>query len=98
MGKPGWGHAQSPMAESIGHAEVSQRTETSQYREEKTSTEIPQVVASERGGAQTDCCAIPAMGCSSGVDSRTGREVTLRGGRDKTQADSKAPGTDRQRR
>ena len=61
-------------------AEASPGTETSQYREEQTSTEIPQVVASERGTAQTDCCAIPVTGCSSGVDSRTGREVTLRGG------------------
>jgi hypothetical protein len=61
-------------------AEASPGTETSQYREEQTSTEIPQVVASERGAAQTDSRAIPVTGCVSGVDSRTGREVTLRGG------------------
>src|SRR5215204_4222975 len=30
MGKPGWGHAQSPTVEHIGRVEVSQRTETSQ--------------------------------------------------------------------
>jgi len=32
---------------------VSGRTETSNYPEEKKSTEIPQVVANERGRAQT---------------------------------------------
>ena len=63
-----------------GGVEASPGTETSQYREEETSTEIPQVVASERGAAQTDACAIPATGCMRGVDSRTGREVALRGG------------------
>ena len=39
--------------ESIGWCEVSGGTETSQYSEEEESTEIPQVVVSERGGAQT---------------------------------------------
>ena len=81
MGQPAPGHAgELPLVERV---EASPGTETSQYREEKTSTEIPQVVASERGGAQTDSRAIPATGCESGVDSRTGREVTLRGGSSK---------------
>ena len=80
-----------------GGVEASPGTETSQYREEKTSTEIPLVVANERGSAQTDCCVIPATGCSSGLDSRTGREVALRDGSYKTQSDSKQPGTARQR-
>ena len=39
-------------AESIGFVERTRRTETSQYLEEKTSTEIPSVVASERGPGQ----------------------------------------------
>ena len=94
-GNPAW---VMPGDSRVKRGEASPGTETSQYREEKTSTEIPQVVASERGGAQTDACVRPATGCMRGVDSRTGREVTLRGGRDKTQADLKAPGTGRQRR
>ncbi len=53
--------------ESIGRREVSGGTETSQYPEEKTSTEIPLVVVSERGGAQTlpvpSLRALPAGGC-----------------------------------
>ena len=38
--------------ESIGFVKRTRRTETSQYPEEKTSTEIPLVVASERGPGQ----------------------------------------------
>ena len=53
MGKPGGGHAPSPTAESIRGAEGTRGTETSQYPEEKKSTEIPPVVASERGIGQT---------------------------------------------
>jgi hypothetical protein len=45
--------------ESIGRCEVSGGTETSQYPEEEESTEIPQVVVSERGGAQTHCMEEP---------------------------------------
>ena len=37
--------------EYIGVRKRTQGTETSKYLEEKKSTEIPQVVASERGGA-----------------------------------------------
>jgi hypothetical protein len=37
-------------------------TETSQYREGKKSTEMPLVVASERGGAQTAAAgSLPAL-------------------------------------
>src|SRR4051812_396832 len=53
MGKPGAGNAASPRPEYIGPAEASQGTETSQYPEERKSTETPRVVASERGSAQT---------------------------------------------
>src|SRR3712207_6368685 len=67
MGQPTRGHARVLPPESIGRAEVSGGTETSQYPEEKTSTEIPLVVVSERGGAQTDPVpslrALPGRGC-----------------------------------
>ena len=53
MGQPGRGDARSRPSEYIGRYEVSGGTETSQYLEETESTEIPQVVVSERGEAQT---------------------------------------------
>ena len=49
MGKPVWGNAQSSGTEFIGVGSETQGSETSQYLKEKKSTEIPQVVASERG-------------------------------------------------
>ena len=64
MGKPGFSiNSQSSLlgcvlvgrsshAEYIGMEKRTQGTETSQYLEEKTSTEIPLVVASERGPGQ----------------------------------------------
>ncbi len=42
---------QVSLTEYIGKAKRTGRTETSKYPEEKKSTEIPQVVASERGPA-----------------------------------------------
>ncbi len=51
MGKPTWGHARVPPAEHIGREEATRGTETSKYPEEKKPTEIPLVVASERGRA-----------------------------------------------
>ncbi len=42
----------SHLAEYIGKRERTRGTETSQYPEEKKSTEIPLVAASERGTAQ----------------------------------------------
>ena len=45
MGQPGGGRTPS------SERKPTQGTETSQYLEEKKSTEIPQVAASERGGA-----------------------------------------------
>ena len=48
MGQPGVGQLTSRTARS----EQTRGTETSQYPEEKTSTEIPLVVASERGTGQ----------------------------------------------
>ena len=53
MGKPGRGHARSSHAEFIGVEKQTQGTETSKYLVERTSTETPLVVASERGLAQT---------------------------------------------
>ena len=41
------------MAEHIGHGGDTRGTETSKYPQEKKTTVIPQVVASERGRAQT---------------------------------------------
>src|ERR687897_1988231 len=49
MGKPGTGNAVSSRAEYIGARKASGGTETSQYPEERKSTETPRVVASERG-------------------------------------------------
>ena len=51
MGKPARIHLRAPQAEHIGLEEGTRGTETSQYPEEKKSTEIPLVAASERGGA-----------------------------------------------
>jgi hypothetical protein len=53
MGQPGAGSAASSRAEHIGTERTSGGTETSQYPEERKSTETPRVVASERGSAQT---------------------------------------------
>src|SRR3954470_16217260 len=53
MGKPNVGNTALPPAEYIGGAEASRGTETSQYPEERKSTETPRVVASKRGSAQT---------------------------------------------
>ena len=43
----------SPAAEFIGRPGPTQRTETSQYLQERKSTETPSVAASESGQAQT---------------------------------------------
>ena len=53
MGKPSAGNAALPHAEYIDMLGASRGTETSQYPEERKSTETPRVVASERGSAQT---------------------------------------------
>ncbi len=53
MGQPGSGNTGSSRAEHIGPRRRTRGSETSQYPEEKKSTEIPQVAASERGRAQT---------------------------------------------
>ena len=50
MGQPPWSNVHGCDTESIGVTGETQGSETSQYLKEKKSTEIPQVVASERGG------------------------------------------------
>ena len=42
-------------------------TETSKYPEEKKETSIPQVAASERGGAQTGVRVIPGLRTAGGI-------------------------------
>ena len=44
----------SSLAECIGQVKRTQRTETSQYLQEKKSIETPSVAASESGLAQTE--------------------------------------------
>jgi hypothetical protein len=53
MGKPGSRHGLSSTPEYIGSWRPTGRTETSKYPQEKKSNEIPEVAASETGGAQT---------------------------------------------
>src|SRR6185436_1760222 len=73
MGKPSAGNAALPHAEYIGMLGTSRGTETSQYPEERKSTETPRVVASERGSSpnhvrvsgyalRTRGCRAPARG------------------------------------
>ena len=65
MGQPPWSNVHGCMTESIGHAGETQGSETSQYLKEKKSTEIPQVVASERGGGQTG--RFTGRGCGTSI-------------------------------
>ncbi len=53
MGQPGIWKRCHPLAEHIGLGKQTRGTETSKYPEEEKTTVIPQVVASERGTAQT---------------------------------------------
>jgi len=52
-----------PALNPIGAGGDTGGSETSQYPEEKKSREIPQVVASERGGAQT--AGLARRGCGT---------------------------------
>ena len=74
MGQPSGTNLPESSAESIGGEKPTRGSETSQYPEEEKSTEIPLVVASERGLAQTGCVATRAgvAGCCLG----SSREVT----------------------
>ena len=53
MGKPDGSNVPSFLTESIGRKSETWGSETSQYPQEKKSTEIAQVVASERAAGQT---------------------------------------------
>lgn len=53
MGQPNTSHVVLPHTEYIGYVEGTGGTETSQYLEEKKSTESPIVAASEMGSAKT---------------------------------------------
>jgi hypothetical protein len=67
------GEASPPVVEAIGDGGQSTGTETSQYREGKKSSEMPLVVASERGGAQTACMEKPAGVVGAGLRGFHGR-------------------------
>ena len=54
MGKPGGSNVPSSVNESIVHEKGTRGTETSKYPEEKKSTEILRVVASESGRGETE--------------------------------------------
>ena len=51
MGQPGGSNVPSSHTEQIGMGSETRGRETSQYPQENKSTEIPQVVASERGSS-----------------------------------------------
>jgi hypothetical protein len=55
MGKPGWGHAQSPRSEHIGPEEGTGGTETSKYPEEKKTT-CDSLSSGERNGKSLNRC------------------------------------------
>src|SRR6478609_2871637 len=67
MGKPSAVSTALPPAEYIGGLGASRGTETSQYPEERKSTETPRVVASERGSspnrASVSAHALLVRGC-----------------------------------
>ena len=64
MGQPPWSNVHGSVTESIGYGGETQGSETSQYLKEKKSTEIPQVVASERGVGQTGRFTVRGCGTS----------------------------------
>ena len=70
MGQPRSGHAGRSRTEYIGAGSDTRGSETSQYPEEEKSTEIPQVVASERGTAQTRPLAAGGCGTSTWIRER----------------------------
>ena len=70
MGKPGGGNAPPPGPEPNRGREPTRGSETSQYPEEKKTTVIPQVAASERGGAQTG--GLVRRGCGTPTWDREG--------------------------
>ncbi len=61
-----------PAAEPSRRRERTRGSEASQYPEEKKSTEIPRVAASERGRAQTPRVEKPAGVARGGLQGRRG--------------------------
>ena len=66
MGEPAAGHAAAPQDEYIVLEEATRGTETSKYPEEEKSTEIPLVVASERGPRANRRLRKRRRGCGAG--------------------------------
>jgi hypothetical protein len=67
MGKPGWGHAQSPLPEHIGQWEGTGGIETSQYPEEKKA-KCDSLSSGERNGKSLNRCSGTACRrCCNGV-------------------------------
>ena len=66
MGEPSRPHSLLPPAEHIVREEVTRGTETSKYPEEEKSTEIPLVVASERGPRANRRLRKRRRGCGAG--------------------------------
>jgi hypothetical protein len=80
MGQPGRGNARSSCAESIGAARRTRGSETSQYPQEEKSIEIPLVVASERGTAQTvDSDIRGVVGLSQGFPGKSSNRRVAEG-------------------
>lgn len=67
MGKPKWGDAHLPYTGIHTGTGITGGTETSKYSEEKKSTEIALVAASESASAQTQMCVKAARRCHLGV-------------------------------
>ena len=63
MGEPNGSNVPLSVSESIGYGSETQGSDTSQYLQEKKSTEIPSVVASEHGIAYTD--GFTCRGCGT---------------------------------
>ena len=70
MGQPGRGNARPSADEYIVRGSHTGGSETSQYPEEKRSTDIARVAASESAGAQTGRLAF--RGCGTGTRHRDG--------------------------
>ena len=67
MGQPGPSNVGPSPAESIGGMKTTEGTETSKYLQEKKTTVIPKVAASEMGKVQTGLHAKACRRCATGV-------------------------------
>ena len=80
MGKPTTRNGVVLTTESIGVERYTRGTETSKYPEEKKTTVIPLVAASERGLAQTVWLRQTGLrGVSHGVTNLLGRRTVWKG-------------------